>query len=62
MTLPAAPVRCEGCNAVLADRVADCYVVRHRGRELIFRDLIAARCDRCGRAWPKEAAVHDTDS
>jgi hypothetical protein len=40
-------VLCEAGKHRLAERVAGVYVVRHRGRVVVFRDLISVECEEC---------------
>ena len=44
-----------GRRTVLAEVVADCYVMRHRGRETVSREVVSIKCDRCGAIWTQKA-------
>lgn len=43
-------LRC-ACGNILGEYVAECFIIRHRGREWIGKQLLAVRCEDCGLTW-----------
>lgn len=44
-------VRCPRCHNVVGQMFPEFFVLRHKGRELIARQVLMVRCEKCGATW-----------
>lgn len=48
-------VRCPRCGNTVGQMFPEFFVLRHKGRELIARQVLMLRCEKCGTAWRPSA-------